>query len=60
VSYSAQDVLDLSELSYLIEAKLDAVIDRNVNINFRSNFVNHLSEAYAIKSCQKYLEFIKK
>ena len=47
VSYSAQDVLDLSELVELIEAKLDTVLDsKTADPTYRSRLARHLSEAY--------------
>ena len=57
VSYSAQDVLDLSELVDLIEAKIDTVLDpKTTHPAYRSTLVRHLSDAYQQKCCSKYAE----
>ena len=39
VSYSAQDVEDLSELACLIEAKIDTVLERGVHSEYRERLV---------------------
>ncbi|CDW90021.1 3-5 exonuclease family protein [Stylonychia lemnae] len=56
VSYSAQDVEDLSELADIIDAKIDAVLGKNVHPNYRKNLVIHLSNTYTSKSCGKKFE----
>ncbi len=56
VSYSAQDVLDLSELALLLEAKIEAILDKGVSHKYRETLVRHLSDTYAQKSCQKQHE----
>ena len=48
MSYSAQDVIDLSELADLIEAKLDTVLDsKTTHEHYRGELVKHLSDTYA-------------
>jgi hypothetical protein len=57
VSYSAQDVLDLSELADLLDAKIDACLDpKTTSAEYRAALVQHLSETYSGKSCSKYSE----
>ena len=56
VSYSAMDVLDLSELAELLEAKMDTVLDKNMDPSYRRLLVEHLSDTYAFRSCSKEME----
>lgn len=53
VSYSAQDVIDLSELADLLNAKIDTVLDKHISPNYRDFLVKHLSLAYSNKACLK-------
>ena len=57
VMYSAMDVLDLSELADLINAKIDTVLDHKLTSQgYREAFVRDLSDAYASRACAKYTE----
>jgi len=49
-------VEDLSELADLIDAKIDAVLSKNVHPEFRKNLVIHLSNTYTVKSCGRKIE----
>eukprot|EP00347_Sterkiella_histriomuscorum_P014499 403360645 len=57
VSYSAQDVQDLSELADLINAKIDSCLEKGLNPEYRSILVDHLSDTYCNKSCQKKIQY---
>ena len=59
VTYSACDVIDLSELAVLLEAKLDTVLDKNVHPKYRDRLISHLNDTYANKACQKNFELFK-
>jgi hypothetical protein len=55
--YSAMDVLDLSELADLIDAKIDTVLDfKTTSPGYRQALVKDLSDAYASRACSKYDE----
>jgi hypothetical protein len=57
VSYSAQDVLDLSELADLLDSKIDAVLDpKTTQEGYREALVRDLSESYVYTCCRKYDE----
>lgn len=55
VMYSAMDVLDLSELADLIDAKIDTVLQSSTQ-EYRERLVQNLSQTYQSKACIKYSE----
>ena len=61
MSYSAQDVIDLSEVADKIINKLDEVIDsRSTPPGYKGNLVRQACEAYASRACLKYEEVFPK
>jgi hypothetical protein len=47
-------VEDLVELSYLLECKIEAVLENSSGEGYREALVAHLSDAYANLACGKY------
>ncbi len=55
MSYSAQDVIDLSELADLIYAKIDTILElKDLSQSYREKLVRQLSDTYSNRACSKY------
>ncbi len=49
-------MLDLVELSYLLEAKIESLLELGVHQRFREIFIDNISHAYGFVSCKKLIE----